>query len=81
MRPRLTYSLRKDLFLTLYTEHVFLKTTGDFDSHRLGLLISYNPRPKTWLYVAINDLEENQDGRYVAQERVAVVKLRYLFYF
>ncbi len=81
IRPRVTYSLRKDLFLTLYTEHVFLKSTGDFESHRLGFLLSYNPRPKTWLYIAINDLEQNLEGKYTPLERVAVVKLRYLFYF
>lgn len=83
LRPRLRYSITNNLNLRLYSEHVYLKTEKGFYSHRLGFLLSYNFRPKSWLYLAINKYwERNEDtGVMESKEAVSVFKIRYLFMF
>jgi len=82
-RPRIRYSITNNLNLRLYSEHVYLKTEREFYSHRLGFLLSYNFRPKSWLYLAVNKYwERNEDtGTMESKEAVSVFKIRYLFMF
>jgi len=86
LRPRIQYALTKDLIVRLYTEHVLsipkaLVSKREWSSHRIGFLLSYNFRPKSWIYIALNDLENFEDGNYIQMERIFVFKVRYLFYF
>lgn len=82
LRPRLTYSLTRRLHLSLYSEAVTEGTAAlSPDRIRLGGLISWQLAPKSWLYLAVNDLEERQSTTYTPAERIALLKLRYLFYF
>lgn len=75
-RPVVDYSATKDLHLVAYTELAQDKLEPE-KNRMLNLLISYNFRPKSWLYVAWN---ETRTEDMILQERIAVVKLRYLFF-
>lgn len=76
LHPTIGYALTKDLQLRLYSEL-------DFDSkiHYLNLLLSWNFKPKSWLYLAFNESHNAAIPGFPLNERIAVVKLRYLFFF
>jgi len=51
-------------------------------SNRLGLLFAWNFRPKSWIYIALNDYrEEDETGNLAARYRISAVKVKYLIYF
>jgi len=83
LRPRIRYSITNNLNLRFYSEHVYLKTEKEFYSHRIGFLLSYNFRPKSWIYFAVNKYwERNEEtGLMESKEAVSVFKIRYLFMF
>jgi hypothetical protein len=76
--------------MRLYVDNLYLRTTGHLERVIGGFLFSYNFRPKSWLYFALNEVQERSaeyDGnsflpnRLHTVNRVNVVKLKYLFYF
>ena len=96
LRPSLIWRIRSDMTLNGFNEMVMFtpedrisRTT--LTTNRLGLLFSWNFRPKSWLYLAFNDysgqepvLNQNlQVADYVMKPQYAIgaVKLRYLLYF
>lgn len=82
LRPQLQWSLSKSLSLFLYAEGVRSKNLGKFFQWRLGGTLSLMVAPKSWFYLAFNDLKERDNNtRFRVKERIGVVKLRYLFYF
>ncbi len=87
LTPKTEITITPDITLELFNEFVFL-TPGkeidktEFNSNRFGFLISYNFRPKSWLYIAFNDYHNrNEADRLSLQNRVGAVKLKYLVYF
>jgi hypothetical protein len=72
--PTFSYALTRDLQVNLNGEFVPADTTG-----RLTLLVSWNLRPKSWLYLVWN--EPMLNSRLTPDNRFGVLKLRYLFYF
>ena len=56
-----------------------------------GFLFSYNFRPKSWIYLAVNEIRDRSDeyddlgvllpNRMHTTDRAMVFKLKYLFYF
>lgn len=80
LRPGVSYAIARGMDVRLYEETPICKTTGVV-SFRLGFSYSYNFAPKSWLYLAINDwqLRDSDNGRYVPQQRVLAVKIKYLF--
>ena len=79
LRPGISYALARGMDVRLYEETPIRKTTGVV-SFRLGFSYSYNFAPKSWLYLAINDWQrrDSDNGRYVPQQRVLAVKIKYL---
>jgi hypothetical protein len=73
--PYVSYALTRDLQFSLNGEFVPADTTG-----RLTFLVSWNFRPKSWLYFVWNE-ERTLTAGLPLLSRVGVVKLRYLFYF
>jgi hypothetical protein len=70
----------------LYSEFVFLTEGGDLStaevySNRIGFLFSWNFMPKSWFYVAFNDLRVDTGEGLELTERIAAVKVKYLLYF
>ena len=68
----------------------FHATVSKLQTNRMGMIYSWNFKPKSWLYVAVNDfsaLQPEIDGAGLWQERIrhqyliSAVKVKYLLYF
>ena len=92
LRPKIDYRINSTISFNVYSELVAATPGTEFKrteilSNRIGFLFSWNFRPKSWLYVALNDYSADQtpfgeDGnRLSLVNRVGAVKVRYLFYF
>jgi hypothetical protein len=84
--PRVEYQINADMDISLYSEFVFLTEAGDLStteiySNRIGFLFSWNFSPKSWLYVAFNDLRRDEGNGLELIERIGAVKVKYLIYF
>lgn len=89
-RPFVSVTPFNNLNLRLYVDNTWLRSSGHIEQVVGGLLFSYNFLPKSWIYLALNDIQERTDatdgaGRTVrsamhVQARVAVFKVRYLYY-
>ncbi len=80
-RPGFWWSISRNLKFSIYTEGVYTKEDKRFIQFRFGGILSFMVAPKSWFYLAINDLESYEGKRYLPYERIYVAKLRYLFYF
>ena len=86
-RPYITFFFNSDLRLEVFNEMIFEMPRGDVDdatqtSNRFGFLFSWRFRPKSWLYVALNDYREQDDlGSLEPQYQISAVKAKYLLYF
>ncbi len=84
--PRIEYQINADMDISLYSEFVFETeearlSTAEISSNRIGFLFSWNFSPKSWFYIALNDLRVNTGQRLELTERIAAVKAKYLLYF
>jgi hypothetical protein len=84
--PRIEYQINADMDISLYSEFVFLTEGGDLStaeiySNRIGFLFSWNFSPKSWLYIAFNDLRRDAGEGLELVERIGAVKVKYLIYF
>jgi hypothetical protein len=84
--PRIEYQINADMDVSLYSEFVFATEAGDLStaeiySNRIGFLFSWNFLPKSWLYVAFNDLRRDEGEGLEPVERIGAVKVKYLIYF
>lgn len=91
LRPRIDYRITSYMTLSIfdemvsYTPQTHLGQTR-LQSNRVGLIYSWNFAPKSWIYVALNDLSaldysEHPGGEMTEQYDIAAVKLKYLLYF
>lgn len=85
--PRIRLNLRKDMELSIFNEFV-MKTPytyfGETEliSNRIGLLFSWNFKPKSWLYIALNDYRiQNESGILQNENQIGAIKAKYLMYF
>jgi hypothetical protein len=47
-----------------------------------GFLFSYNFSPKSWIYLALNEMQQrNTAGDMNVKDRAGVFKIKYLYYF
>lgn len=81
LSPRLGWSITRDLHLAIYQEFVGTRSTRKVERIRLGGLLSFQLAPKSWFYLALNDLEERDEDFFVPTERISLVKIRYLILF
>ena len=83
MIPRISWVFTPDIRLNLYSQPVTLWGASGLtlNSNRVGFLFSWEIRPKSFLYVALNDYRERQEHSFKLVERIGVVKLKYLWYF
>ncbi len=91
MRPFVSVTPVNDLSVRVYLDNVYLRSTGQIQQLIGGLLFSYNFRPKSWIYLAINEVHDRSDeydafggllpNRLHVADRACVIKLKYLFYF
>lgn len=96
LRPSFLWRITSKMTLNCFNEMVMATPGSDLgrttlSSNRLGALFSWNFRPKSWLYVALNDYS-GQEPRFDdnmmlsdhimrPQYAIAAVKVRYLIYF
>jgi hypothetical protein len=74
-----------------YLDNVYVRSAGNVRQMIGGLFFSYNFRPKSWVYLAVNEVRDRSDefdrrgsllpNRLHLTDRAAVLKLKYLFYF
>lgn len=75
LKPILQYAITKDTHLRIYAE-----PNTDTEIHQFNALLSYNFRPKSWFYLALNETRDNTGGKMSLRERIIVAKIRYLFF-
>jgi hypothetical protein len=85
-RPKIDFRINSRVAFNVYDELVF--STPDLRlaesrlvSNRVGFLFSWNFMPKSWFFLAFNDLGTDRGEGLQLSSRVGAVKLRYLFYF
>jgi len=85
--PRLDFTITPTMTFGIFNEFVFTTPGTDFGkteylTNRFGFLFSYNFKPKSWLYIALNDYRvQDEMGRLELQNQVGAIKAKYLIYF
>lgn len=90
-RPYLTLTPVNDVSARIYFDNVFLKSSDKLEQVIFGFLFSYNFSPKSWIYLAINEIRDRSaefdllgnitPSRMHVVDRVGVFKVKYLYYF
>jgi len=90
-RPYASFTPINNLNLRIYLDNVMLRSSSRLERAIFGFLFSYNFKPKSWIYFAINEIQNRSDyydasgnllsNRMRVVDRVSVLKLKYLYYF
>ncbi len=90
-RPYFSVTPLNDLNIRVYLDNVYVRSTKRVQQVIFGFLFSYSFLPKSWIYLAINEIRDRSaeydgDGivlpnRLHVTDRVSVLKLKYLYYF
>lgn len=81
-RPYLSWTPVNDLNIRFYVDNVYLRSSGKIEQVIAGFLLAYNYSPKSWIYLAVNEIRERDDfNRLRIANRAAVLKASYLYYF
>jgi hypothetical protein len=87
VRPNMLFRFNADARVSLFSELVMLTPGTEYGktelySNRIGALFSWNFRPKSWIYLALNDYHAQDElGNIAHQYQIGAVKMKYLFYF
>ena len=87
LRPNFFVRFTADMSLSVFSEFVMLTPGSDFSEFELysirpGMLFTWNFRPKSWLYIALNDYHaQDNAGALQHQYLIGAVKAKYLLYF
>ncbi len=90
-RPYFSFTPVNNMNIRVYVDNLFTTETDHLERVLLGVLYSYNFSPKSWIYFAFNQLNDRSPefdrlGTQLPQrmhvtDRVAVFKIKYLYYF
>lgn len=90
-RPYLSLTPMNNLNARLYVDNVFVRSTSRFERVIIGFLFSYNFLPKSWIYLAVNEVRDRSPehgvngallpARMHVVDRAGVFKVKYLYYF
>ena len=90
-RPFVSVTPLNDLNIRMYMDNVFLRSTDRAEHLIFGFLFSYSFLPKSWIYLAINEVRDRSDqfdpagvllpNTLHVTDRVSVLKVKYLYYF
>jgi hypothetical protein len=90
-RPFTSITPVNNLNIRLYVDNLFLKSTDKLERMIIGLLFSWNFSPKSWIYLAFNELKKQVDlfdsnSTIISRslqtiDRVGVFKVKYLYFF
>lgn len=87
IRPNFFARFTADMSLSIFSEFVMTTSGSDLNATELysvrpGLLFTWNFRPKSWLYIALNDYHaQDNTGALQHQYLIGAVKAKYLLYF
>ncbi|MEJ2627326.1 MAG: DUF5916 domain-containing protein, partial [bacterium] len=79
-RPFISANPINNMSLRIYLDNLFLQSSGRIEQIIGGLLFSYNFSPKSWIYLAINEVQYRPEEVLKILDRAAVFKLKYLYY-
>lgn len=90
-RPFFSLTPINNLNFRVYVDNVFVRSTDRMERIIAGFLFSWNFLPKSWIYLAINEINDRSDeydinnnllpNRMHTTDRVGVFKIKYLYYF
>lgn len=90
-RPYFSLTPLNDLNIRLYVDNVFVRSTKRMQQIIVGFLFSYSFLPKSWVYLAINEIRDRSNEydslgmllppRLHVTDRVSVLKVKYLYFF
>jgi hypothetical protein len=90
-RPFFSFTPLNNLNLRVYVDNVFVRSTDRVERIIGGVLFSWNFSPKSWIYLAINEVRDRSDeydvnnnllpNRMHIRDRAGVFKIKYLYYF
>jgi hypothetical protein len=81
-RPYFSLTPVNNLNFRVYVDNVFVRSTDQLEHVILGFLFSYNFLPKSWIYFALNQVEQRDPmtRQMDIAGRAAVLKVKYLYY-
>ncbi|MCF7886772.1 MAG: carbohydrate binding family 9 domain-containing protein [Candidatus Marinimicrobia bacterium] len=79
-RPFISSTPINNMNIRIYLDNLFLKSSGEFERLIGGFLFSYNFSPKSWLYIALNEVQQRPGQRLKVQDRAGAIKLKYLYH-
>ncbi len=90
-RPFISFTPVNNLNLRVYMDNLFLRSSDQMEQMIVGVLFSYNFLPKSWIYLAFNEVQERRNvveaglsdtpaRRMRTAARVGVAKVKYLYY-
>lgn len=90
-RPYLSVTPLNDLNVRVYLDNVYVRSTKQTQQMIFGFLFSYSFLPKSWIYLAVNEVRDRSDqfstsgillpNTLHVRDRVSVLKVKYLYYF
>jgi len=82
-RPFFSLTPLNDLNLTVYVDNLFDRSTDRMERIFIGALFAYQFSPKSWIYAALNETHDRNNPLSTLDitGRVAVFKIKYLYYF
>ena len=90
-RPFFSVTPMNNLNVRVYVDGVYDRSADKVEQLIGGLLFSYNFRPKSWVYLAVNEIRDRSEqfgpggellpNRMHLIDRASVLKVKYLFYF
>jgi len=90
-RPYFSLTPVNNLNIRFYIDNVFVRSSDQLESLIAGLLFSYNFSPKSWIYLAFNEVQQRYEKFNLSMNSIiremrtsnrdAVVKVKYLYYF
>ncbi len=87
LRPKVFIRFNADMSLNIFDEIVMTMPETNFGerelvSNRIGAIFSWNFRPKSWIYIALNDFRaQDTEGEVRPVYRIDAIKAKYLIYF
>ncbi len=89
-RPYISVTPLNDLNVRLYVDNTFVKSLDRLDNIMLGALFSYSFLPKSWIYLAFNEIGERKQEfdlsgnplpiRMHPTNAISVFKVKYLYF-
>ncbi len=89
-RPFISLTPFNNLNIRLYVDNLYLKSSDKLQRLLIGFLFSWNFSPKSWIYLAVNELKSRVNefdnnnilnSKLITVDRIGVFKVKYLYYF